>query len=177
MLKVLVLSDTHAPGRWKGVPEALLDPLQRCDLILHAGDVCVPSVLDELAAFAPVYAVLGNNDGDDVAAWGAPLQQELELQGVRIAMIHIAGNKQGRGTRMGARFPDADLVVFGHSHMPVDMVENGTHLFNPGSPSDPRREPMASFGWLELDAGSIVSHRIHLIPRPVPVRRRARTIS
>ena len=167
MLKVLVLSDTHAPRRWKGVPESLLDPLRRCDLILHAGDVCVPSVLEELSAFAPVHAVLGNNDDDDVAAWGAPLEKELDLEGVRVAMVHIAGPKQGRGKRMGRQFPDADIVVFGHSHMPVDIVEDGTHLFNPGSPTDPRREPLASYGWLELADGAIASHEIHLIPRPV----------
>ena len=167
MLKVLVLSDTHAPRRWKGVPGTLVEPLRRCDLILHAGDVCVPSVLDELAAFAPVHAVLGNNDGDEVAAWGAPLERELDLEGVRVAMIHIAGPKQGRGRRMGAQFPDADIVVFGHSHMPVDVVEDGTHLFNPGSPTDPRREPLGSYGWLELGDGEILSHDIHLILRPV----------
>lgn len=165
MLRVLVLSDTHAPRRWKGVPVALLEPLQRCDLILHAGDVCLPGVLDELSAFAPVHAVRGNNDGDDVAAWGATMEMELELEGVRLAMIHIAGLKQGRGRRMGRQFPDADIVVFGHSHMPVDMVEDGTHLFNPGSPTDPRREPTGSYGWLELGDGKIRSHAIHLIPR------------
>lgn len=172
MLRVLVLSDTHAPRRWKGVPESLMGPLRRCDLILHAGDVCAPSVLDELSGFAPVRAVLGNNDGDDVAAWGAPLERELDLEGVRVAMIHIAGPKQGRGRRMGRQFPDADVVVFGHSHMPVDVVEDGTHLFNPGSPTDPRREPMGSYGWLELGEGQILSHTIHLIPRPVPASAR-----
>ncbi|RMB62422.1 metallophosphoesterase [Tessaracoccus antarcticus] len=165
-MKVLVLSDTHAPRRWRGVPETLRKPLEHCDLILHAGDVCTTDVLDELTTFAPVHAVLGNNDGDDIAAWGAPLEQELELEGVRVAMIHIAGPKQGRGRRMGLQFPDSDMVVFGHSHTPVDMVEAGTHLFNPGSPTDPRREPMGSYGWLELDSGSVVSHRIHVIPRP-----------
>lgn len=168
MLQVLVLSDTHAPRRWKGVPTALLEPLERCDLILHAGDVCVPGVLDELSTFAPVRAVRGNNDGEDVAAWGAPMTMEVELEGVRLAMIHIAGPKQGRGRRMGRQFPEADIVVFGHSHMPVDMVEDGTHLFNPGSPTDPRREPTGSYGWLELDDGKILSHAIHLIPRPSP---------
>lgn len=167
MRRVLVVSDTHAPRRWKGIPSALVEPLQRCDLILHAGDVCTPDVLNELSAFAPVHAVLGNNDGDDVAAWGVPLQCEMVLEGVRVAMIHIAGAKQGRGRRMGRAFPDADIVVFGHSHMPVDMVEDGTHLFNPGSPTDPRREPVGSYGWLELSDGAIVSHSIHLIPRPL----------
>ncbi|MEO7587706.1 MAG: metallophosphoesterase family protein [Arachnia sp.] len=174
MLKVLVVSDTHAPSRWRGVPDALREPLQRSDVILHAGDVCTPGVLDDLSAFAPVHAVLGNNDGDDVAAWGAPLVAELELEGVRVAMIHIAGPKQGRGRRMGHQFPNADVVVFGHSHMPVDMLEDGTHLFNPGSPTDPRREPMGSYGWLELDDGRMVSHGIHLIPRPVPLSDRKR---
>lgn len=167
MLKVLVVSDTHAPRRWKGVPESLLEPLRSCDMILHAGDVCDPAVLDELATFAPVHAVLGNNDGDDVSAWGAPLTWTLELEGVHVAMIHIAGPKKGRGKRMGSLFPDADIVVFGHSHMPVDTIEDGTHLFNPGSPTDPRREPMGSYGWLELHEGQIVSHGIHLIPRPL----------
>ncbi len=174
MLKVLVVSDTHAPRRWKGVPEALLEPLKSCDLILHAGDVCEPSVLDELSAFAPVHAVLGNNDGSDVAAWDVPLERELELEGLRVAMIHIAGPKQGRGRRMRAQFPNADIVVFGHSHMPVDIVEDGTHLFNPGSPTDPRREPTGSYGWLELENGQILSHEIHLIPRPLTaVQKRA----
>ncbi len=176
MLKVLVVSDTHAPRRWRGVPESLLEPLRRCDLILHAGDVCEPAVLDELSAFAPVHAVLGNNDGDDVAAWGVPLTLQLELEGVHVGMIHIAGPKQGRGKRMGKDFPDADIVVFGHSHMPVDMQEDGTHLFNPGSPTDPRREPTGSYGWLELADGEIVSHEIHLIPR-TPARSRTRTDS
>lgn len=172
MLKVLVVSDTHAPRRWKGVPEPLREPLRRCDLILHAGDVCEPSVLDDLSVFAPVHAVRGNNDGNDVAAWGAPLTKQLELEGVRVAMIHIAGPKQGRGRRMAAEFPDADIVVFGHSHMPVDLVEDGTHLFNPGSPTDPRREPTGSYGWLELADGEIVSHEIHLIPRPLTAAER-----
>lgn len=169
MVKVLVVSDTHAPRRWKGVPESLLGPLRRCDVILHAGDVCEVGVLDELSAFAPVHAVLGNNDGDDVATWGAPMDRVLELGGVRVAMVHIAGPKQGRGRRMAHQFPDADIVVFGHSHQPVDMVEDGTHLFNPGSPTDPRREPMGSYGWLELHDGEVLLHQIHLIPRPLTV--------
>lgn len=172
MLNVLVVSDTHAPLRWRGVPESLVEPLGRCDVILHAGDVCEPGVLDELSTFAPVHAVLGNNDGEDVARWGVPLTRELELEGVRIAMIHIAGAKQGRGRRMGQLFPHADIVVFGHSHNPVDVVEDGTHLFNPGSPTDPRREPLGSYGWLELALGEIVSHEIHHIPRPLTVAQR-----
>ena len=115
-MRVVLLSDTHAPRFWKALPSGVAAHLAGADLILHAGDVCVPGVLDELAAYAPVRVVLGNNDGPDVAAWGAPETLELELEGLRVAMIHDAGPKQGRAARMARRFPGAGLVVFGHSH-------------------------------------------------------------
>ena len=152
-LKVVVVADSHAPRRWRGVPDALAAELGDADLVLHAGDVCVPDVLDELAAYAPVRAVMGNNDGPDVRAWGATDDLELELEGVRIAMLHIAGPKEGRGRRMRRRYPDADVVVFGHSHQPLDEVQDGVHLLNPGSVADPRREPRPSFAVLTVHAG------------------------
>ena len=160
MLRVAVVSDTHAPRFWKAVPPAVADQLDGVDVILHAGDVCVPSVLDELAAFAPVHVVQGNNDGDDVAAWGAPETLELDLDGVRVAMIHDSGPKEGRAARMRRRFPDADLVVFGHSHIPWDTEHHGQRLLNPGSPTDKRRQPRGTMAQLVLDAGSIVSATI-----------------
>ncbi len=159
-MRVLVLSDTHSPRRWKGIPPGLLAPLARAEVILHAGDVCTPDVLDALAAYAPVHVVQGNNDGEDVAAWGAPETLELDLAGVRIGMIHDSGAKQGRGRRMRRRFPDADLVFFGHSHIPFDGVEDGLHLFNPGSPTDRRRQPVGTYGELDLSDGLLVSHEI-----------------
>jgi uncharacterized protein len=157
MLHVAVISDTHAPRFWKRLPKTVAHQLDGVDLILHAGDVCVPSVLDELAAFAPVHVVQGNNDGPDVAAWGAPETLELDLDGVRVAMIHDSGAKDGRARRMRRRFPDADLVVFGHSHIPWDTETDGQRLFNPGSPTDKRRQPRGTMGRLLLDAGTIVS--------------------
>lgn len=159
-MKVLVVSDTHAPRRWKGLPEALLPALASTDVILHAGDVCEPSVLDALAAHAPVHVVAGNNDGPDVVAWGAPERFEMVWEGVRLAMVHDAGAKTGRGRRMRRWFPDADVVVFGHSHIPMDLVEDGVHLFNPGSVTDPRRERIGSYGWLELANGAVTRHEI-----------------
>ncbi len=153
-MRIVVVADSHAPRRWKGVPSALASELAMADLILHAGDVCVPEVLDELAAYAPVRAVMGNNDGEAVRAWGATDELECEVEGVRIAMIHIAGPKQGRGRRMRRRFPNADVVVFGHSHIPWDGEEEGVHLLNPGSVADPRREPSPSFAVLTVGAGS-----------------------
>lgn len=160
MLRIAVVSDTHAPRFWKRMPAAVAEQLAGVDLILHAGDVCIPSVLDELAAHAPVHVVLGNNDGPDVAAWGAPETLELDLDGVRIAMIHDSGPKQGRARRMRARFPDADLVVFGHSHIPWDTEEDGQRLFNPGSPTDKRRQPRGTMGQLTIDDGRLVSATI-----------------
>lgn len=160
MLRVAVVSDTHAPRFWKAIPPAVAQQLDGADVILHAGDVCVPAVLDELAAFAPVHAVRGNNDGDGVATWGAPETLELDLDGVRVAMIHDSGQKQGRAARMRRLFPEADVVVFGHSHIPWDTEEDGQRLFNPGSPTDKRRQPRGTMGHLVLDAGTIVSATI-----------------
>lgn len=160
--RVLVLADTHAPRRWTALPEALVAPLEHADLVLHAGDVCEPSVLETLAAWAPVHVVLGNNDGPEVAAWGATDTLETEIAGVRLAMIHDAGPRQGRDRRMRRRFPDADLVVFGHSHIPLDDPGGEVHLFNPGSPTDKRRQPHGSYGLLEITDGRVVTRIVHL---------------
>lgn len=160
MLRVAIVSDTHAPRFWKAMPAAVADQLADVDVVLHAGDVCRPSVLDELAAHAPVHVVAGNNDGDDVRAWGAPETLEVDLAGVRVAMIHDSGPKQGRAARLRRRFPDADLVVFGHSHIPWDTEQDGQRLFNPGSPTDKRRQPRGTMGRLVVDAGRIVSLEI-----------------
>lgn len=159
-LHVAVLSDTHAPRFWKGCPARVSTELQGVDLILHAGDVCVPSVLDELGTFAPVRVVRGNNDGDDVGAWGAPETLELDLAGVRVAMIHDAGQKQGRVRRMRRRFPDADLVVFGHSHIPWDESDGDLRILNPGSPTDKRRQPHGTLGHLVLADGEVEAWRL-----------------
>ncbi|GAA3559787.1 YfcE family phosphodiesterase [Microlunatus spumicola] len=168
-MRVVLVSDTHAPRFWKGLPPAVAAHLAGADLILHAGDVCVPSVLDELAAYAPVVVVQGNNDGAEVAAWGAEETWQGELDGLRVAMIHDAGPKQGRTGRMHRRFPEAELVVFGHSHIPLDESETwseGTsvRIVNPGSPTDKRRQPFRTLGLLDVTAGRI--ERLEIVPLP-----------
>jgi putative phosphoesterase len=155
-MRVVVLADTHAPRRWKSCPPRLAAWLRRSDVILHAGDVCIAAVLDELAQYAPVHAVIGNNDGPDVAAWGALPALETELSGLRLAMIHDSGAAGGRLRRMRAAFPDADLVVFGHSHIPLDARDGRFRIFNPGSPTDRRRQPHGTFGVLEIQSGSLL---------------------
>ncbi|MCO5992108.1 metallophosphoesterase family protein [Actinoallomurus rhizosphaericola] len=159
-MRVVALADTHAPRRWRGCPPAVAAHLRDADLILHAGDVCVPSVLDELAAYAPVRAVRGNNDGADVAAWGAPEVLELELAGLGVGMIHDSGPAKGRLRRMRRRFPEARLVVFGHSHIPLDESGEGLRIFNPGSPTDRRRQPHGTIGLLDIDEGRLLDARI-----------------
>jgi len=159
-MKVVVLADTHAPRRWKSCPPRVAEHLRKAEVILHAGDVCTAAVLGELAGFAPVYAVLGNNDGPDVEAWGAPETLELTLGGVKIGMIHDSGPTDGRPARMRRRFPAADLVVLGHSHIPMDRTDSGVRIFNPGSPTDRRRQPHGTIGLLGLDDSRITDARI-----------------
>ena len=159
-MRVAVLADTHAPRRWKRCPPAVAPYLRGADLILHAGDVCTAGVLDELAGYAPVRAVRGNNDGPDVAAWGAPDTLELDLAGLPAAMIHDSGPAKGRAARLRRRFPAAQLVVFGHSHIPLDETGDGIRIFNPGSPTDRRRQPQGTLGVLTLIEGRLASAQI-----------------
>jgi putative phosphoesterase len=159
-VRVVVLSDTHAPRRWRACPPQLAEQLRGADLILHAGDVCTASVLAELAQYAPVAAVLGNNDWPDVAEWGAAETAELDLDGLSVAMVHDSGPAAGRMARMRRRFPAADLVVFGHSHIPLDQSAPGLRIFNPGSPTDRRRQPHGTLGVLQVNEGRLAEARI-----------------
>jgi putative phosphoesterase len=138
----------------------LIPALRTAEAILHAGDVCVSPVLDELACYATVHVVMGNNDGPGVRAWGASDTVELDLAGVRVGMIHDSGPSGGRGKRMRRVFPGADVVVFGHSHIPLNADVDGLRLFNPGSPTDRRRQPVGTYGVLELEDGVVRATRI-----------------
>jgi uncharacterized protein len=159
-VKVVAISDTHAPRRWRSCPPRVAELLRGADLILHAGDVCTADVLDELAAYAPVRVVLGNNDGPDVADWGAPDRLELDLDGLPVAMVHDSGPAAGRTRRMRRWFPEAHLVVFGHSHIPLDETGDGIRIFNPGSPTDRRRQPHGTVGLLTIERGTLLDARI-----------------
>jgi len=155
-----VLADTHAPRRWRACPPRVAAELRGADLILHAGDVCTASVLAELAQYAPVVAVVGNNDGPDVADWGATETAEFDLDGLRVAMLHDGGPAAGRLARMRRSFPGADLVVFGHSHIPLDESSGGLRIFNPGSPTDRRRQPHGTLGVLRIVSGRLAEASI-----------------
>jgi putative phosphoesterase len=158
---IALVSDTHGPRRWKRCPRELAQRLHGVDLILHAGDACTAEVLDELATFAPVHAVIGNNDGPDVEAWGATPVFEAGLGGVAVAMVHDSGASVGRPARLRRMFPAARVVIFGHSHIPWDHDEAGQRSINPGSPTDRRRQPQGTFGLLRLEDGEVRSYDVY----------------
>jgi putative phosphoesterase len=129
--------------------------LETADHILHAGDVVDPALLQELSALAPLTVVMGNCDAWDVREWGATDDSEVELGGIKIGMLHDSGPSKGRRERMRARFPGARVVVFGHSHMPMNDDDGDLLLFNPGSPTWKRKAPFPSMGLLWIDAGKV----------------------
>ncbi len=151
-MRVVVLSDTHVRrGGRKALPAAALVHLRRAEVILHAGDVLEQWFLDDLAELAPVHAVLGNNDtGLDL-----PERLQLDLAGVRVGMVHDSGARTGREARLARWFASCQLVVFGHSHAPLDARGQGHRLLNPGSPTDKRTQPHHTLALVDLDDARI----------------------
>jgi uncharacterized protein len=154
-MKVAVLADTHTRGMSRTLPAGAWPYLESADHILHAGDVVDPGLLTELRSLAPVTVVMGNCDGADVREWGATETAQVALGGVPIAMVHDSGPATGRHGRMRRLFPEARVVVFGHSHIPWNTDSDGLLLFNPGSPTWKRRAPFPSMGLLWIDEGSV----------------------
>jgi uncharacterized protein len=148
----VVLADTHIPRRARVLPEELVPHLKKADLILHAGDLIEVSLLEELALYAPVRAVKGNVDPSEV---NLPETLEFDFGGTRVAMIHDSGRKKGRRRRLKKRFPDARVIVFGHSHEPFLEDEDRLLLLNPGSPTDERRQPRHTFALLCAEEGDV----------------------
>lgn len=156
-MRLVVLADTHlTEGSPRRLPAGALDLLAGADAIVHAGDVVTATLLEELAAFAPVHAVLGNND---VALRGVlPEVLELRLGGVAVAVVHDSGPTKGREARLARRFPVAGVVVFGHSHIPlVAEGVGGQVLVNPGSPTQRRAQPHHTVAVLELVDGKVLA--------------------
>jgi uncharacterized protein len=159
-MRAVVLSDTHLRAdAARRLPDVVYEALDSADVVLHCGDVVERTLLDDLANYATVYAVLGNND---VTLRGTlPERLVVELGGVRVGMVHDSGPTKGRPARMRRAFPTCELVVFGHSHAPVDEPGiDGQWLLNPGSPTQRRRQLRPSFATLDLEGGGIADHRI-----------------
>jgi putative phosphoesterase len=160
-LRVAVVADTHLPRGTRRLPPRLLEECAAADLVLHAGDVCTRDVLIELGAYAPVYAVLGNNDDADVARV-APHERVVEAGPVRIGMIHDAGPAVGREVRLVRRFPGCHVVVYGHSHVPQVAWEGGVLILNPGSALERRRQPVSTMAVLDVSGTEVIARLVDL---------------
>ena len=143
---MVLLADTHVPKRAHDLPPALWSAIETADLVVHAGDWVDVRLLDALELRARrLVGVIGNNDGPALRA-RMPEVARIEIDGVGVAVVHETGAAAGREARLDAAFPDTDVLVFGHSHIPWDTVSPaGMRLLNPGSPTDRRRQPRATF--------------------------------
>jgi uncharacterized protein len=145
-VELAIISDTHMPRGGRAIPEACLERMRAADAILHAGDLVALEVLELLESLGPpVHAVHGNVDEPEVRM-RLPAVHVVDADGARIVMTHDGGPAARRLDRLRARFPDADAVVFGHSHLPLHEERDGFHIFNPGSPTERRRAPSHTMG-------------------------------
>jgi uncharacterized protein len=150
---VAVVADTHLPRGGRRLPERCVELLARADAIIHAGDFVTLAILERMEAFgSPVHAVHGNVD-ERALQVRLPTTLEVEIAGARIGIVHDAGPRPARAARLRARFPAADCVVFGHSHMPEHERLGAFQVFNPGSPTERRRAANRSMGILEIRGG------------------------
>jgi putative phosphoesterase len=159
---IAIISDTHMPRGGRRLPAECVSRLRDADLIVHAGDLMTLSVLHDLQELGDVVAVRGNVDDATVRAV-LPATAAIEAAGARIAVVHDAGPARGRLARMRGRFPDADAVIFGHSHIPLhERAEDGFQIFNPGSPTERRRSPRHTMGLARVRASMIRFELIEL---------------
>ncbi|GAB1339309.1 metallophosphoesterase [Streptomyces sp. E-15] len=165
-MRLLLLSDTHLPKRAKRLPEQLLAELPHADVVLHAGDWVDTATLDLLESRSRrLIGVYGNNDGLELRA-RLPEVARAELGGLRFGVVHETGPAQGREARCAARFPDLDVLVFGHSHIPWDSTApGGLRLLNPGSPTDRRRQPHCTYLTATAADGALTEVILHRLPR------------
>jgi uncharacterized protein len=154
MTTVAVISDTHLPRGGRTLSAPCLEELAAAELILHAGDVTEASVLEVLGQLAPVEAVHGNVD-EPALQLLLPPELVVEVESVRIGMVHDGGPAQGRHSRLIAGFPGCDAVVYGHTHVPELVRHEGVWILNPGSPTERRRAPHRSLMVLEVDGGTL----------------------
>jgi putative phosphoesterase len=166
-MRLLLLADTHLPKRARALPARVWAEVEEADVVVHAGDWVDVSLLDELDARARrLLGVHGNNDHGELRR-RLPEVAYAELDGVRVGVVHETGPAAGREQRCSIRFPDLDLLVFGHSHIPWDTTSGtGLRLLNPGSPTDRRRQPFATYMTATIDSGNLGEVTLHeLSPR------------
>lgn len=165
-LNLLLVADTHVPKRARFLPEQVWDAVESADVVFHAGDWVTAELLDQFEQRSrSLVGVYGNNDGPGLRR-RLPETAAVTLEGVRFAMVHETGQAKGREARCEAQYPDADVLVFGHSHIPWDTVSpGGLRLLNPGSPTDRRRQPNCTYMTAVVDSGALTDVRLVLVQR------------
>lgn len=160
-LRVLIVSDTHVPQRARRLPAQLWTAVESADVVFHAGDWVTASLLDEFERRSrKLIAVYGNNDGPELRR-RLPETASVTLDGVKFAIVHETGPAKGREERCEARYPEADVLVFGHSHIPWDTTgPRGLRLLNPGSPTDRRRQPVCTYQTARIEDGELLDVRL-----------------
>ena len=171
-MRLLLISDTHVPKRARDLPAVVWDEVARADVVIHAGDWVEPGLLDVLEERATrLVACWGNNDGNELRR-RLPERADITLGGVRFTVVHESGASGGREARMAKLYPDTDVLVFGHSHIPWDTTAaTGLRLLNPGSPTDRRRQPYCTYMTTTVAdraLGDVVLH--NLVARSVGCR-------
>jgi uncharacterized protein len=163
-VRLLLLADTHVPRRARDLPAQVWDEVARADVVFHAGDWVAPELLDILEARAArLVACWGNNDGPELRS-RLPERADLVLDGLRFTVVHETGGAAGREARMSRRYPDSDVLIFGHSHIPWDTTtDTGLRLLNPGSPTDRRRQPFCSYMTAVIANGELTGVILHSV--------------
>jgi putative phosphoesterase len=164
-MRLVLTSDTHLPKRARDLPPPLWTAIDAADVVIHAGDWVSRDALDALSSRAArLIACYGNNDGPALRS-ELPEIAYATVAGLRLAVVHETGQSTGRTERCAARFPDVDLLVFGHSHIPWDSTAaSGLRLLNPGSPTDRRRQPFATYMTAVISDGALTDVELHNLP-------------
>jgi putative phosphoesterase len=165
-VRLLLIADTHVPKRARDLPAQVWDEVAEADVVMHAGDWVTPDLLDELEARAArLLACWGNNDGSALRQ-RLPERADATLAGVRFTVTHETGAAAGREGRMSRLYPDSDVLVFGHSHIPWDTTTHtGLRLLNPGSPTDRRRQPFCTYMTVGVDDGALTDVELHRLSK------------
>jgi hypothetical protein len=163
-VELLLIADTHVPKRARDLPAVVWDAVQNADVVVHAGDWVEPALLDHLEVrSARLIACWGNNDGDELRR-RLPERADVTLGGLRFTVVHETGASGGRDARMARLYPDTDVLVFGHSHIPWDTAaETGLRLLNPGSPTDRRRQPFCTYMTATVSDGALSDVTLHRV--------------
>jgi uncharacterized protein len=162
---LVVVADTHVPKRARDLPAPVWAAIESADVVVHAGDWVCATLLDEFESRSSrLLAVCGNNDGAELRR-RLPEVARATVDGLRLAVVHETGGRDGRERRADKDFPDTDVLIFGHSHIPWDTVSaNGLRLLNPGSPTDRRRQPFCTYLTAQIVAGALTAVQLHRLP-------------